>query len=414
MLVLERSPPDFWHAFQDRMLAALAAHLRVASPFWRDWLAPAGAQLSRRTLADLPILRRSDFRAAVDGGPVALPPDHGGTVVTSTSGSSGSPVSFHVSKWAHRMVSAQYAADVARHRLDGRKPLAVLLSRFPRHDGPHVELPANVLLQKGPRFERRTQGVGMAEHARWLRTLGAAHLVTAPTALEGLLDEWDAGAAKPHGLESVLTVGETVRPGLRERLRGALGLPILDRYSCEEIGPIALQCPLDETRYHVCVANAVVEVVDDEGAPCGEGVAGNVLVTGLHHWAAPAVRYELGDMAALHATCSCGERVPALSSLLGRKRFLLRLPSGERIFMSVNAKHWTDVAPVRQHRLTQVSEGEVLAEVVLDRPLTAQERDGLLAMLGRRSHPGLAFRLEQVAAIQWAPGAKRQDLVSLV
>lgn len=414
MLLLERSQPAFWQGFQERMLRLMASHLAAVSPWWRAWFGPLHDRVSLANLPRLPILRRAEFRDAAAGGPLRLPEAHGETQITSTSGSSGMPVSFHVSLWSYRMVIAQYSADAPRHAIDERDTVAMLLSRFPPHSGPHVERAPDPVLSRGPRFERRSLGASMAQHARWLHQLDPGYLTTAPTALDGLLDEWESGLPRPSRLRGVMTVGETVWPALRERTHQCLGLPVLDRYSCEEVGPIALQCPHDQERYHVCVGNVVVEVVDEEGRPCAEGIAGSVLVTGLHHWAAPAIRYELGDVATLHRQCRCGAQVPALSGLLGRKRFLLRLPSGERMFMSVNARHWTDIAPVRQHRLTQRTETDVLAEVVLDRPLAERERAALLAMLGRRSHPAFTFTLQQVDAIAWAPGAKRQDLVSLV
>jgi phenylacetate-CoA ligase len=415
-LLLERSPPEFWQGFQIRALRALVAHAQHVSPWWRQWLQVPAHDVSLETLARLPVLRRENFRAAVESaGALPLPPAHGSTRLDVTSGSSGVPSSFHVSKLADRLMLSAYHADHERHGRDLSQPMAALLARLQPHPGrEHVYEPPNPARGFGPIFMRYSRNTPMREHARWLTRIDPVYLNTSPTVLCGMLDAYDDGLPPPRNVRQVLPIGETVSSALRAQALRVLGASIRDRYSCEEIGPIALQCPQDDQRFHVCVSNAIVEVVDDDGRPCAYGLAGSVLVTGLFQWASPAVRYDLGDIATLHASCICGEQVPTLSNLLGRKRFLLRLPSGDRVYMNIMAKHLTDVAPVREHRLTQYTEQDIRIEVVMDRPLTDAEREGLLNMLRNTVHAALTYHVEQVDAIAWAPTFKRQDLVCLV
>ncbi len=214
-----------------------------------------------------------------------------------------------------------------------------------------------------------------------------------------------------------MTFGAAVEPALRERARRILGASIRDRYSCEEIGPIALQCPhdtSDDPGYHVCVSNAIVEVVDNVGQPCADGQTGRVLVTGLHHWASPAIRYDLGDVASLSPRCRCGAQVPTLFNLLGRKRALLRTPSGQSKFVRLGASDWLDVAPVREFRLVQQTRDTILVEIVLDGQLGESRKAGVTAMLQQRVSDEFNWDIRQVSAIDWPPGAKRQDVVCLL
>ena len=158
----------------------------------------------------------------------------------------------------------------------------------------------------------------------------------------------------------------------------------------------------------------MVEVFDGAGRPCPAGVVGRVIVTGLHNYANPVIRYELGDLAAWQPGCACGHAGPALTNLLGRKRFLVRLPSGERKAVPITARRWLSIAPFRETRLVQVSEGVLVAELVLDRALSEAEREAVLAMLRRVISPDLRYEVRQVEAIAWAPTYKRQDVVSLI
>jgi phenylacetate-CoA ligase len=416
---LENSGHAMQLHFQGTALNALVGHARQASAWWREWLKPPPG-VPGVPLQEMPILQRADFRAAVEsaGGALPLPPLHGGVAQRSTSGSTGVPVSFFISQLASRMVDAQYFADHARHGRDLRLKLAALLTRFEEHPGiAHRVLPADPLLGTSAIAARRSLGYPMRQHAAWLRTVNPAYLNTAPSVLAGLLQEYEEGEPAPTALRQVMTVGETVPPSLRERTRRVLGATIRDRYTCEEVGPIALQCPhdtSDDPAFHTCTGNAIVEVVDDAGKPCAAGQPGRVLVTGLHHWASPAIRYDIGDVAALSPQCACGAQVPTLTRLLGRKRFLIRLPSGERKFLKLVASDWLKIAPVREHRVTQHAEQAIRVELVMDRPLEQDEKDRMLGMLREAVHPSFEFDIQQVAAIAWAPGAKRQDVVSLV
>ena len=80
-------------------------------------------------------------------------------------------------------------------------------------------------------------------------------------------------------------------------------------YSCEEAGYIALQCPQAE-HYHCQSESVLVEVLDDEGRPCTPGQVGKVVLTALHNFAMPLIRYENQDYAEVGPPCACGRGLP--------------------------------------------------------------------------------------------------------
>ena len=103
-----------------------------------------------------------------------------------------------------------------------------------------------------------------------------------------------------------------------------------------------------------------------------------------------------------------------LTQLLGRKRFLVRLPSGDRVAPRIFARQLLPIAPVREHRLVQVSETTLHAELVLERTLTEDERRGIAAVLRDVISPELNYEVHQVEKIDWGPTYKRQDVISLI
>jgi phenylacetate-CoA ligase len=254
----------------------------------------------------------------------------------------------------------------------------------------------------------------MAEHAQWISRLKPTYLSIPPHMLSAIMEVYESGNIAPPAIAQILTFGETVDADLRRRARTIFGAAVRDRYSSEEVGAIAFQCPRSDEHYHLASSNVIVEVLDEDGRRCAPGTVGRVFVTGLHNWASPAIRYELNDMAAWLPRCACGREAPVLTQLLGRKRFLVRLPSGDRVAPRIFARQLLPIAPVREHRLVQVSETVLHAELVLDRALTEDERQGIAAVLREVISAELHYEVRQVEKIDWGPSYKRQDVISLI
>jgi phenylacetate-CoA ligase len=412
---LDRAPAEVRLAWQTRQLHRLLQFVRDTSALWREALPPDALRARADDLSALPIIGRAALRERIEqGGALPTPPSHGRAMFGSTSGSTGMPLRFHATELAQRLTQNQYWADHARQGRDMWRRWAVVGPQVAAHPGhPHADIPANPWRQAGPGLHRNTEGLPIADTASWITRMAPAYLFIYPTLLTSMLDAWESGLPAPAGLEQVTTFSTTVEPALRERTRRVLGASIRDRYSCEELGPLAMQCPHDETRYHVSVSNVIIEVVDDSGAACAPGETGRVLVTGLHHWASPVIRYDIGDVAALHPTCSCGAALPSISQLLGRRRSLIRTAAGEARFVRLTTLDWLDIAPVREFRLIQQDLQSLRLELVVAEPLTASQHAALQALLARRIDPALRYDIVELGAIDWPPGRKRQDVVGL-
>ena len=95
--------------------------------------------------------------------------------------------------------------------------------------------------------------------------------------------------------DEAMNWAEPVDENLRELVREAFGARISDRYSSEEAGAIALQCP-KHNHLHAMQLSNYVEILDDSGEPVKPGEVGKVHITCLANPNMPLIRYELGDM----------------------------------------------------------------------------------------------------------------------
>jgi phenylacetate-CoA ligase len=208
------------------------------------------------------------------------------------------------------------------------------------------------------------------------------YLQVHPSTLRELLRLSRESGRKPDGLLGVKTESETVEPDLRAFCIEEWGVRITDIYSCQEACIIAIECP-QVPHYHVQSEFCLVEILDDDGRPCEPGQLGRVVLTTLHNFATPLIRYELGDYAVPGEPCPCGRGLPVLASIAGRQRHLAVLPSGDRVTLALNFERVLNDLPIRQFQLIQRSLDEIEARLVVKRPMTEDEEQQLAAYFNR-------------------------------
>jgi phenylacetate-CoA ligase len=141
-------------------------------------------------------------------------------------------------------------------------------------------------------------------------------------------------------------------------------------------------------------------VLDDQGAPCPPGTIGRVVVTSLHNFATPFIRYQLGDYAEPGEACDCGRGLPVLRHVAGRARNMAVLPDGSRFWPRIRAGEWAEVAAVKEFRLVQTAPDAMRLEVVTQQPLAPEHVNALAAGVARRlGHPFVisVVRVDRIA-----------------
>lgn len=368
-------PPERLEIFQLRQLQALIDHAHKTVPFYRDRLHDvAGLALGALTMdafRQLPILTRTEVQ---DAGTAfvsrAVPRSHGAVHDIHTSGSTGRPVEIKVTGVTAVFFHALGLRAELWHRRDLFGKLAVVKMLKPGEgetrrggwvlgmpSGPSVRI--DMALPIGAMLDKIIE-----EDPDYLQ-------IHASTLREMLLLSQRTGR-KPSRLRDVRTEAEVVDQDVRDLCAEQWGVRVTDIYSCEELGPMAIECS-HGPRYHVQAEACLLEVLDGDGRPCEPGRTGRVIVTSLHNYAAPLIRYELGDFATVGEPCPCGRGLPVLSRIDGRYRNLAVLPSGDKVTPTLNWGRVTVDLPIRQYQLVQKSVDEIEARIVPQRPFTAAD-----------------------------------------
>jgi len=184
----------------------------------------------------------------------------------------------------------------------------------------------------------------------------------------------------------------------------------VDLYTAREVGYIALQCP-DHEHYHTQSENLLVEILDESGNPCEAGETGRVVVTTLHNYATPLIRYDIGDFAQVGAPCPCGRGLAVIERILGRVRNMLVPPNGERYWPSMNLNTVHRIAPVLQLQSAQVGLNELEIRLVVRRPLTRAEESVLIEHIAANLPDRLGIVLRYVSEIARSPAGKFEQFV---
>ncbi|MDP6843788.1 MAG: hypothetical protein QGH73_19120 [Rhodospirillales bacterium] len=428
-LLYQLEQTQWWSAerlseYQFRQVAEMLRHAQATVPYYRDRLAASGWPADRlpdaSNWSDLPLLRREDIQGAGKAlHSSAIPKSHGNISEVSTSGSTGKPVRLLATGLTGLLWNVGTVRDFLWRRCDFSGTYAAI--RFDRTgaaaypDGEHAPswgkgfahtLPTGpaVILSITTPVEKQIE---------WLRRHQPDYLITHPTNLEALLLHCARDGIRIANLKQVQTISEVLKADVRTLCRDVWGVALSDMYTTQEAGYLALQCPL-EAHYHVQSENVILEVLDADDRPCAVGQTGRVVVTQLHNFASPLIRYDIGDYAEVGAPCSCGRGLPVIRHIAGRARSMLVLPSGEQFWPFFGGNKFSQIAPVSQFQLVQKTLESIEVKLVTARPLSAGEEDQLREVIVTQlTHP-FSVSFTYVDEIPRSKGGKYEEFRSEV
>ncbi|MFX1519740.1 MAG: phenylacetate--CoA ligase family protein [Promethearchaeota archaeon] len=120
-----------------------------------------------------------------------------------------------------------------------------------------------------------------------------------------------------HKPQAVVSSAEKLEGYMRDTIEGIFGTNVYDFYGATEAHAIAGECKAG--LLHIFTFNNYVEILDEHNRPVREGEMGRIVVTPLHNYSMPLIRYEIGDMAILGPKrCKCGNTLPTLKEVVGR------------------------------------------------------------------------------------------------
>ncbi|GLH74835.1 capsular polysaccharide biosynthesis protein [Geothrix limicola] len=142
-----------------------------------------------------------------------------------------------------------------------------------------------------------------------------------PSTFVRLLQQLDQSGAPSEDfhLRSIISIAEALPREVRLALKSRFNCPVVARYSNQENGVLAQQCPNGD-EFHLNTASYVFEFLKlEEDTPAGPGERARVVLTDLFNHAMPLIRYDTGDIVIRQNHATCGWATETLQDVEGRR-----------------------------------------------------------------------------------------------
>jgi phenylacetate-CoA ligase len=339
----EKCSRDEIAAWQALLLRRLVTFAFNESPFYRERLSPLfwrDEEADLRFWGEVPILRRVDVERELDRiCPAQVPAEAGAVIESSSSATTGAPLKFHTCSLARMVEQCMMHRLFRWHRYDLH---AALASVRPYTKSPRV-FPEGVTESRwsylGPPAPHHTIDLRTPtdQLVEWLVRRRPTYVVASPSIARDVAEHPAAMRIREQGLRGIVGIGEGAMDKDRAVVRERLGCEIAQVYGAAELGAIALQSPALDGML-LCEESVLVEVLNDDGQPVGEGETGRVVLTGLYNYATPFIRYDIGDyVTTMDGPCPSGLKLKGLWRVEGRMRNALKTADGRRIWPSANS-----------------------------------------------------------------------------
>ena len=335
--------------------------------------------------------------------------------VRQTSGSTGHPVKFHVTResyeWRSGVTDRAYAWA---HAQEGVRSLHVWAAdHTPMSRKQRIKRSAHLALQRRVYFDafqeftdrERAACCEMINRVKPEAIVGYAGMLVdiARYARDHRALTWKA--------RSMVNAAEGLQSGQRELLEKYLVEEVFLSYGSREFMGIGMECE-HHNGYHLATDNLVVEVVDDSGRPLPPGEEGRIVVTDFHNAATPFIRYEIGDLGVMapDEPCPCGRPFPRLARVDGRLQDVVYTPRGSLnglyITYTMRQFEWID-----GYQVVQNARNRIVLRLLTKTSLTAERLAPVTAML-REKLGDMTIDYERVDALSRRSSGKVELVIS--
>ena len=329
----------------------------------------------------VPIITKKDIQdAGEDFFSQLIPKQHLPTSEVKTSGSTGEPLLIRTTILTSMFFSAYTLREYVwnKRHLDNELKLSSIRANIDEYTEANVWGSIVSKFFKTGRMQAMPLTTDVVEQNRVMIEFQPNIILTYPNNLRVLCELWRDNFPLTE-LKYIRTMGETCSDSLRELVKEITGVDIVDMYSSQELGTIAIQCP-ESGLYHSMDENLIVEILDDNDKECNEGEVGRVVITDLHNYASPMIRYQIGDYAVRGGKCSCGRGLKTISKIMGRNRNLLVHPDGRRNWPIVGFYKLMKVTKIRRFQFIQHDVENIELRIATDHEMTEEERVQFLAI----------------------------------
>lgn len=366
---------------------------------------------------EVPVWTRDDQRAHFAASP--RPPE--ATYAHQTSGSTGLPVRFYVTResyeWRTAVTDRSYSWGEAE---EGRRSVYLwAVDHTPPPVVQRIKRRVHNWLQRRWFFDTfRSFGDEERRACCELINRTRPHTLVGYTAM--LVDLALYAREHPGALtwkpRTLITAAEGLAPEQRPFLETYLTHEVFMSYGSREFMSMGMECDR-HSGYHLVSDNVLVEVVDEAGRPVAPGETGRIVATDLRNTASPFIRYEIGDlgvMAPPEETCPCGRPFPLLRSVEGRLQDVVHTAGGgvlTGLYITYTMRQFDWIVG---YQVVQDDPRRILVRLRASEELTPERTAPVTALLREPLGPDIVIDYERADELVRRPNGKVQLIISSV
>jgi len=371
-------------AYQESKLAEALQYAAENSPFYKRLLNNIGLDVTSVTtleaLGTFPVTTKEDLQEFNED--FLCVPRSKIIDYTTTSGTSGSPVTFALT-------------DKDLDRLAYNEAISLQCSGI--REGDIVQLMTTIdrrfmaglayflgLRKLGAGIIR--VGAGIPE-LQWDSILKykPAYVITVPSFLLKLIEYAEANGIDYNncGIKGAICIGEPVRGQdfsdnvLAQRITAKWNIKLYSTYASTEMSTAFPECEYSVGGHHHPEL-IIAEVLDDDNNPVGNRESGELTITTLGVEGMPLVRYKTGDIVQMHdGPCQCGRNTMRVGPVVGRKQQMIKY-KGTTLYPPAMNELLNAFGEITGHAI-EISSNELGTDEILIRIAAFQPGEALLA-----------------------------------
>jgi phenylacetate-coenzyme A ligase PaaK-like adenylate-forming protein len=407
----DRSARENW---QYRQLTNLLKHAHSRSAFWRKRM--PSRMINYQLLKYLPVQRREDVTTQVNLEGSLVAADGNAAVSTyASTGSTGTPIKIYTS---HENGYYNFIRSTAQFFIDNLSLEENWVQIVPPTNMAELENASRTVKTAASWagslskiFRNGSLKKIVYRHddnalANELLKERVGYLVSPSRYIDILMSNGGVDLIKKLGVKMWFHLSDYRDPDIVNRLI-EIGVPSSSNYSAAETGPIAFECRKHQGCFHVAHTNVVVEC-DHQLTVSYNGISlGRLLITHLHSYATPIIRYDVGDFGQVEQKCRCGHDGPTISNIFGRGKHFLRLPDDKLRPFYLSTRLLQQVVAFKECRIRQPDNETIKVEIGGRENLTPDEQRKLKEVLLKATDLAFTIDIKPVKEIDWSSSPKR-------
>lgn len=217
-----------------------------------------------------------------------------------------------------------------------------------------------------------------------------------------------------YNMKAIVTSSETLLPLQREVIEERFKCKVFDYYGMAERVMFSGECEA-HSGHHIDMEFGITEILDDHNNGIPDGNSGRLVLTGLHNYGMPLIRYDIGDVSAFKiGKCSCGRKLVLLENIATKAEDIVVTKEGRLISSSILTHPFKPLHNIEKSQILQEDYEHLVIKIVKKPGYTDDDTKQLCEGIQKRIGQQINISVEFVSDIPRGANGKYRWVISKV